>query len=188
MAGLALEAGEEGWATKLLPEEARRAAEHVCLDDQSVPEWLGVLLEAHPAVVGPILAAEMKREWKRRGEHAPLLNRAAYSLPIVEPLRSMLLDLLAGPPPGTIRQVAIAAQIVSRAALDDAERERLAKLTRRRLSVARSADDWQATLAHLRLLYQLAPRAASATLLELMAGERSKRGRGRAPEVASGYV
>lgn len=183
-AGLALEAAEAAhWAVALDPDEALLAARHVCLDDQTIPDWLGALMEAHPAITAPLVAAEIEREWRRGGEYAPFLERAAHGLPLLEPLRSRLVAMLEGPPPGHASRISSAADLVLRLDLDVQERDTLARIARRRLLRARRADDWQEALAHLRLLFRLHPPQAVEQLFGMLAAERPKRKRSRASEL-----
>lgn len=184
IAGLALEAAEDaGWADDLDPGDALLAFRHVCLDDQTVPDWLGALIEAHPAIAAPLIAAEIGREWRRGSEYAPFLEHAARGLQLPEPLRSTMFAMLAGPPPGHVSRVATAADLVLRLKLDEAEHESLARTTRLRLSRARRSDDWQNALAHLRLLFRLQPQAGAEQLFDMLKAERPKRKRSRANEL-----
>ena len=183
-AGLALEAAEAAdWAVAVDPDAALLAARHVCLDDQTIPDWLGALMEAHPATTAPLVAAEIEREWRRGGGYAPFLERAAHGLPLLEPLRSRMVAMLEGPPPGHASRVSSAADLVLRLDLDGRERDTLARIARRRLMRARRADDWQEALAHLRLLFRLHPPQAVEQLFGMLAAERPKRKRSRAPEL-----
>jgi hypothetical protein len=60
---LALEAAENfEWASDLSDEEARRAALHGCLSQQSYPAWIDSLIDSHPLVVAPIVNRVIQQE------------------------------------------------------------------------------------------------------------------------------
>jgi hypothetical protein len=176
-------AGDREWATRLSPELARRAAEHVALDDQSVPDWLPDLLSAHTPVVGPIFAEIVRLEWRARGDFTPMLERAAHRLPLLEPLRSTVVQALGGREPPSIMRIATAAELVLKVSLTADERLRLVRLSERRLSAARERDDWEASLAYLRLLFRLDVERGAAALEAMLAAEMSKRSRSRATQL-----
>jgi hypothetical protein len=183
-AGLSLEAaGDREWARQLSPELARRAAEHVALDDQSVPDWLPDLLSAHTPVVGPIFAEMIRLEWRARGDFTPMLERAAHRLPLLEPLRSTVVQALGGREPPSTKRIATAAELVLRLSLTADERPRLVRLSERRLSAARERDDWEASLAYLRLLFRLDDERGAAALEAMLAAEMRKRSRSRATQL-----
>jgi hypothetical protein len=183
-AGLALEAAEDrAWATRLSPELARRAAEHVALDDQSFPDWLPDLLAAHTPVVGPIFAAMIRLEWRDSGDFTPLLERAAHRLPLPEPLRSAIMAAVGGREPPSIKRIATAAELVLRLSLTADECRRLARLSERRLFAARNRGDWEASLAYLRLLFRLDVEPGAAALDAMLAVEMRKRSHSRATQL-----
>ncbi|WP_430414029.1 hypothetical protein [Parasphingorhabdus sp.] len=168
MAGLAIEAAEGSeWAKNLNPAEAKRATQHVCMDDQTIPEWLGALLQAHPTIVAPLVAAEISREWRSSSPHTPFLDRAANSLPIGS-LQGGLLKLLNGPPSKSVARVTTASDLVLRLKLNETERRKLAKLVFRRFRTALKSDDTEMTGAQLRLLFRLAPEQAATEFITLL--------------------
>ena len=170
MAGLLIEASERSdWAGRLTPAEAERASQHICLDDQAVPEGLGALLLAHPAIVAPIIFSEMSREWRSSSSYTPLLDRATRHLPI-ESLRQALLALLrkSSSNPG---RIVTASDLVPRLGLTEGERSELADLAHRDMRLALKAGDEEMLGAQLRLLFRLAPQSGVTELINLVEAE-----------------
>lgn len=169
MAGLSLEASEDpNWATLLSPEEAERAALHVVLDDQAVPEWLSQLLAAHSAVVAPIVAKSMIHEWQSTSNFTPFLERAARSLAPLEQLKPILMKLLMGSEPSMIERIATAGDLLLRLELSADERRSLAKLAQRRLRKARTAAETERMMAHLRMLFRADADLAASELVTII--------------------
>lgn len=95
-AGLGIEAQMDGWASRLSPDEAQRAAEHGCFSDQGYPDWAGALLEAHPAV-GRIFQEQVRHEWSApTGSSRSFLYRFADPSQTTPPALNSALEALLG--------------------------------------------------------------------------------------------
>lgn len=167
-AGLALEASEKAnWAVDLEPGEAERAIGHVCLDDQGVPQWLGALARAHPAIVKPHIAAALRAEWRSRVDYAPFFSRI-LSDDLSAILMEEIVALVKGPPPALLSRYETATQIVSRFIMSDANRTDMLVHWQRRQRRALAKNDWEAASAYLRMMIATDPVAGGTALADLL--------------------
>jgi len=181
--GLNLESTEVQWLQQLDRLQASRVAEHLCQDDQSIPEWLDDLLQAWPAESVPGVLAEIVREWGIAEQaYTPFLNRAESSLTLGPALRSGLLALV-DREPIWLRHVHSARTILRRAQLTPTERETYASLIDARLKRRRGSANWAWRKAYLALLFELDVATAARRLPEVVANEPKSRRRARAEEI-----
>lgn len=167
VAGIVIEAAERAdWAEGLTPAEAARAARHICLDDQIIPEALGALLVAHPTAVSPFVAREVAREWRSSDLHTPFLDRVAHRLPIAS-LDEALIVLVRRGSKNPAR-IATASDLVLRLALTDADRAMLARKALREMKAALAVDDEEMWGAQLRLLFRVAPEVGALELISIV--------------------
>lgn len=161
VAGLNLEAMEEGWMAKLNDKEIQRAAQHACWIDLEIPEWLAALYEHRPAVVGPVILDEVHREWAKGDDaYTPFLNRNFLGKVKIEPLRSGVWNLLVGDEPAWIRRIGTIQTVLRALELSPAEHAQLLALVQKRLAERRAKDDWPWIQAYLGLLFDLDPNDA----------------------------
>jgi hypothetical protein len=180
VAGLLLEAEEDGWAERLPAEEADIAARHATIDDQGTPDWLGPLLIAHETIVVPHVATAMAKEWKGGPDYHPLLEKAAHGLPIPAALRTSLLDQVQSEHDAAPALISVTGRILARLDLQPLDREALFAFFETRLAQRRSKDAWKAILNIFAILFLLDQERAAAHLFELIAAERRRRHKSRA--------
>ena len=180
--GLNLESSEPGWLAKLDPSEAVAVAEHVCQDDQTLPEWLNDLLHAWPTSTAPRVVAEIEREWAAPTEsYGPFLVRAENSLTLAPPLRAGLLALV-DREPARLGHIGSARHLLQRAQLSEAERAHYARLTDTRLGQRRRAEAWDWRMAYLALLFELDIPLATKRLRSVLSTEPKAERRARAEQ------
>lgn len=183
-AGLRLEAAETAdWAKSLCPADAKVAVLHACLDDQGTQPWLGGLLEHHPEVAVPPVAAQMKLEWARGGDWRPLLEQIANGLPVPPALRSILLNLIRRSAGGCPTKIDISGRILARLELSHDEQQGLSRLFDRRLSEFRHDNQWEAAVNCLAILFLLDQSMAAERLLDILETERRCRHKSRAHDL-----
>lgn len=78
--GIAAEAEQPGWASKLTPAEARLAAAHAPIELNGFPDWLSQLAGAHPAAVEAVIGDEWSRECQLvcQHDHLPVVQNVGH--------------------------------------------------------------------------------------------------------------
>lgn len=188
VAGLNVEAMSKDWMSQLSDENVVRAARHASWSDVGIPEWLPALYEYRPALVGPVLLDEIKREWTR-GDNAftPFLNRGLVGKVKVEPLRSGIWALIVGDESPALQRIDTVRSLVPGLDLTSAENETLLALVQARFSFRRASDDWPWIKAYLGLLFDLAPEVAIDSLHGVL-DEQIKELRSTRAEDLLGYL
>ena len=180
VAGLEMEAQQEGWVARLDAELVTRATEHACLDEQGVPDWIAELLVTHEIQVAPMVADAIEREWKGGDIHRPFLAKAAHGLPLGRLIRAKLLSLMTdyrGTEPELLEDVRL---IIARIEPSAEERAKLFDCYEQRLADRQAAGDWKGTQSALATLFTLEPERAVPHLLTLIGKERRRRHKSRA--------
>lgn len=86
LAGIAAEAEDADWATRLTSEDAERAARYAPLQLNGFPAWLPALAAAHPTVVERVLGGELAHDLAgpaQQHSYPFMLQRATSSTPDV---------------------------------------------------------------------------------------------------------
>ena len=80
LTGIAAEAEQPGWASRLTPAEARIAAAYAPIELNGFPDWLVQLAAAHPAAVEAVIGDEWSQECRLacRHDHLPVVQSVAY--------------------------------------------------------------------------------------------------------------
>jgi hypothetical protein len=177
LAGLAAEASQHGWATRLNPEEARIAAAYATIEINEFPGWAKDLAAAHPTIVDEVIGGELTAELTKDEGHSylpTLQNLTNADVGLKRLLAPRLLDWLPRWPTTFqndqcrqqsslhLRQVLGILYDV----LVGQEREKVKELCRQRLS-----DDPNGPLAltWLRGLFRFDPEAATQAFEDVLA-------------------
>lgn len=156
-AAIGMEAKDHpSWVTELTTAEAERAASYACLSAEGCPFWFDALLDAHPAVVGPALVAEIEREMRstaNTGRHfLSYYARVNRRPPAIVP--TTIVPCLETAEPGTLQAYDHALAILNAPFARLPSTGALLASTQDRL---KSCTDGQLALRHLALLLTLAP-------------------------------
>jgi hypothetical protein len=143
------------WATALTMADAERAASYACLSGEGCPFWFDSLLNSHPAVVGPVLVAEIEREMRstaNTGRHfLSYYARVNRQPPAI--VLSTIVPCLETAEPGILQAYDHALAILNAPAAILPSTDALLASTKDRL---KSCTDDQLALRHLALLFTLA--------------------------------
>lgn len=80
LTGIAAEAEQQGWASRLSPAEARLAAAYAPIELNGFPDWLSQLAGVHPVAVEAVIGDEWSRECQLacRHDHLPVVQNVAH--------------------------------------------------------------------------------------------------------------
>lgn len=176
--GVNLEARTANGLASLGAAQVEQAVRHICLSDADIPEWLSPLLSARPAIVAPIVLAEIQREWGRAdGTYTPYLYRAS-TYEMVPQLRAGLWALITGPESPHRNRVETITTLLRRIVMQPAERAQMLTLVLERLALKRADDSWAWTIVYLGLLFELDAEVAVEQLQkQLLAQPARQRGK-----------
>lgn len=172
-AGLRLEASlDPTWAVHLTSDDARLAALHAIGCDHGYAESLDDLLKAHPAIVEPLVLAEIEREWNAPDDgYTPFLYQVESGrMPIGPRLRQGLLELILTADPisaGRIREGQKIARVLDLSPTDSAS---LSSQSQARLKTATDLDDEVAQVACIGQLIEVDAAIGIPALSTLLSG------------------
>lgn len=160
-AGIGVEADENvGWALNLTQEEAKRAAEHCCLSEQGYPDWLDALLDAHPAVLIPVIVKTLRSEWraKQDGSNVFLYHyRRALNNPLHHEIAAQLVEIICRTEAGTLNRMDCGLSILQHISLSANQKNRLKKRAITQIDRCLERDDKGYAIRYLILLFQIDP-------------------------------
>ncbi|MEW6220981.1 MAG: hypothetical protein AB1634_15820 [Thermodesulfobacteriota bacterium] len=170
IAGLGIEAAEDrDWAARLLPCDAKRAAEHACLAGAGYPAWLDDLIDQHPSVVLPLLRKTLQAEWSNpeEGCHDFLVQYSGRERQIQPAVQEILFAIITGPnKPASLTRLHHGLAVLGRLDLDPEDRRRrAAALARRRLRAAHAANNDAVMHRYLAMLFLVNGVAATDELV-----------------------
>lgn len=110
LAGVFAEAEEEGWARRLLPEDAELAMRYAATALNGFPPWVADVAHAHPQIVQQVLRPELDEQLGNtdpQAQHSTLLQYLAHADPVVialflEALREWVFPMLANGEAGKV--------------------------------------------------------------------------------------
>jgi hypothetical protein len=158
--GVGIEAAEDlDWVKHLTEDEAARAARHGCESDQGYPEWIDALLIAHPQIVLPTVQQEIAMEWSATGNARSdfLFRYGAPAISLPQPIQAMLLERFLKTEAPDIAALNRSIRIVRNLQLDEADKQRLLRVARRRHTRHISARNDEFALSYLALLLLVEP-------------------------------
>jgi hypothetical protein len=162
-AGIGIEADENvGWALNLTQEEAKRAAEHCCLSEQCYPDWLDALLDAHPAVLIPIIVKTLRSEWlaTQDGSSVFLYHYRFLEKPLHHEISTQLFEIICQTEAGTLNRMDCGLSILQRMTLSASQQKRLKKWAITLFDRCLERDDRDFAIRYLVLLFQVDPTDA----------------------------
>ncbi|MET4072595.1 hypothetical protein ABID58_007424 [Bradyrhizobium sp. S3.2.6] len=159
-AGVGIEAAEDvDWVKQLTDDEAVRAARHGCESDQGYPEWIDALMNAHPEEILPILQREITSQWSApvNGRSDFLYRYGTSAVSLQQPIQAILLKCFEKsevPYPAALDR---SIRIIRNLRLDEADKQKLLRIVRRRFSghVAATRDEY--ALSYLAIILLLDP-------------------------------
>jgi hypothetical protein len=162
-AAIALEAAEDpAWASRLLPAEALRAAQHGCMAEQGYPAWIEALVQEHFDVVSPVIRAAIKGEWSSRSPGGPdFLAHYGFRTRLVMPLiENSVYDIFTRTEPKSLNTFDYGLRVLQQMDLDGERQKSLTKLAMRRFKRKLSAQNHDRALRYVALLFRVdVPRA-----------------------------
>jgi hypothetical protein len=137
-----VEAGEDpNWTSYLSDDEARRAALHGCLSEQTYPEWIEALIPSHPRVALPVIRGAVRYEYlsAASGRSDFVYRYGRGTQPIHPAIQKILFDLIAKKEPHDTNKFDCMLGMAERIDLTPKQRKKLFRITEMRLAAHRSA-------------------------------------------------
>lgn len=159
-AGIGIEADENMcWATQLTSEEAKRAAWHGCISEQGYPDWLDALLDAHPAVVMPIIVKTFRSEWTAvQDRRSDFLYHYRSSENLLRPeIAAKLFEIMSRTNPRTQHSLNCGLRVFQRMTLSESQKSHLKKRATTQFEYFLEHDDKEFAMRYLVLLFQVDP-------------------------------
>ncbi len=157
---IGLEASEDpAWATRLNDQEAGRATLHGCYSDQGYPDWIESLADAYPQIVLPVVRRILSAEWTAEAEgRSTFLYRYANSqTSIPSAVQQFLFETLSGSEPKRLATFDLGLRIIRRISPDEVQKQKLYRISQRRLSrhLQSGPSEWALRYLALQLLINI---------------------------------